>query len=156
MSRLAAAGENFVKWRRFPASDQEHPGKKGSANNHIVPPCMWPRCRYSSLLEAYEIAVRSNSTILGINFGQSFASIAVIGKVSASTSNPVFVASIDCFSQEGHASCIANEEGERQIACAVSYNGEEIVRRRLCGRTKSTQSNNSNGSTSATGPNRNW
>lgn len=29
--------------------------------------------------------------------------------------------------QEGHASCIANEEGERQIACAISYNGEEIV-----------------------------
>lgn len=49
----------------------------------------------------------TSSTILGINFGQSFASIAVIGK-------------------EGHASCIANEEGERQIACAISYNGEEI------------------------------
>ena len=29
--------------------------------------------------------------------------------------------------QEGHASCIANEEGERQIACAISYNGEEVV-----------------------------
>jgi heat shock protein 1/8 len=47
--------------------------------------------------------------VLGINFGSSFASISVIGK-------------------EGHADCIANEEGERQIACAISYNGEEIVR----------------------------
>ena len=31
------------------------------------------------------------------------------------------------FSEEGHAECIANEEGERQIACAISYNGEEVV-----------------------------
>ena len=46
--------------------------------------------------------------VLGINFGSSFASISVIGK-------------------EGHAACIANEEGERQIACAISYNGDQIV-----------------------------
>ncbi|KAK4685579.1 hypothetical protein P7C73_g4559, partial [Tremellales sp. Uapishka_1] len=52
-------------------------------------------------------ASRSTPAILGINFGQSYASIAVIDK-------------------EGHASCIANEEGERQIACAISYNGEEV------------------------------
>lgn len=32
------------------------------------------------------------------------------------------------FSQEGHADCIANEDGERQIACAVSFFGEEVVR----------------------------
>ncbi|KAJ9115280.1 hypothetical protein QFC20_001147 [Naganishia adeliensis] len=49
----------------------------------------------------------SRPAVLGVNFGQSYASIAVIGK-------------------EGHASCIANEDGERQIACAVSYNGEEV------------------------------
>ncbi|KAJ9124914.1 hypothetical protein QFC24_002843 [Naganishia onofrii] len=49
----------------------------------------------------------SRPAVLGINFGQSYASIAVIGK-------------------EGHASCIANEDGERQIACAISYNGEEV------------------------------
>ncbi|KAL7415558.1 Hsp70 protein-domain-containing protein [Mrakia frigida] len=49
----------------------------------------------------------SAPTVFGINFGSSFASISIIGK-------------------EGHAECIANEEGERQIACAVSYNGEEI------------------------------
>jgi heat shock 70kDa protein 1/2/6/8 len=29
--------------------------------------------------------------------------------------------------QEGLAECIANEDGERQIACAVSFHGEEIV-----------------------------
>ncbi|CDZ97976.1 Molecular chaperones HSP70/HSC70, HSP70 superfamily [Phaffia rhodozyma] len=45
--------------------------------------------------------------VLGINFGSSFGSIAVIGK-------------------EGHADCIANEDGERQIACAISYNGEQV------------------------------
>lgn len=48
-----------------------------------------------------------SSAILGINFGQSYASIAVIDK-------------------EGHPECIANEEGERQIACAISYSGEQI------------------------------
>ncbi|TYJ58167.1 hypothetical protein B9479_000991 [Cryptococcus floricola] len=46
-------------------------------------------------------------SILGINFGQSYASIAVIDK-------------------EGHPTCIANEEGERQIACAISYAGEQV------------------------------
>ncbi|WRT65163.1 uncharacterized protein IL334_002106 [Kwoniella shivajii] len=46
-------------------------------------------------------------SILGINFGQSYASIAVIDK-------------------EGHPTCIANEEGERQIACAISYVGEQV------------------------------
>ncbi|ORY21478.1 putative heat shock protein HSP60 [Naematelia encephala] len=45
--------------------------------------------------------------VLGINFGQSYASIAVIDK-------------------EGHPTCIANEEGERQIACAISYAGEQV------------------------------
>ncbi|GLB39791.1 putative hsp70 protein [Lyophyllum shimeji] len=45
--------------------------------------------------------------IVGINFGNSYASIAV-------------------FTKEGVAECIANEEGERQIACAISFQGEEI------------------------------
>ncbi|WOO77904.1 Heat shock protein 70 [Vanrija pseudolonga] len=45
--------------------------------------------------------------VLGINFGQSYASIAVIDK-------------------EGHASCIANEDGERQIAAAVSYVEDQV------------------------------
>ena len=30
--------------------------------------------------------------------------------------------------QEGNADCIANEDGERQIACAVSFHGEEMAR----------------------------
>ncbi|KAG5652909.1 hypothetical protein H0H81_003109 [Sphagnurus paluster] len=45
--------------------------------------------------------------IVGINFGNSYASIAV-------------------FTKEGLAECIANEDGERQIACAISFQGEEI------------------------------
>ncbi|KAG6868835.1 hypothetical protein C0993_009372 [Termitomyces sp. T159_Od127] len=45
--------------------------------------------------------------IVGINFGNSFSSIAV-------------------FTKEGVAECIANEDGERQIASAVSFSGEEI------------------------------
>ncbi|OXB37682.1 hsp71-like protein [Cryptococcus neoformans] len=49
----------------------------------------------------------SKPSVLGINFGQSYASIAVIDK-------------------EGHPTCIANEEGERQIACAISYAGEQV------------------------------
>ncbi|KAI5480491.1 protein of heat shock protein 70 family [Pseudohyphozyma bogoriensis] len=44
--------------------------------------------------------------LVGINFGQSFSSIAVINK-------------------EGLADCIANDDGERQIATALSFNGEE-------------------------------
>ncbi|KAI9436860.1 Hsp70 protein-domain-containing protein [Lactarius indigo] len=52
------------------------------------------------------IEIPSSQTVVGINFGNSFASIAVITK-------------------EGLADCIANEDGERQIACAVSFRGEE-------------------------------
>ncbi|KAH9920504.1 actin-like ATPase domain-containing protein [Epithele typhae] len=42
-------------------------------------------------------------TVVGINFGNSYASIS-----------------------EGTADCIANEDGERQIACAISFHGEEM------------------------------
>ncbi|KAJ3837505.1 Hsp70 protein-domain-containing protein [Lentinula raphanica] len=45
--------------------------------------------------------------VVGINFGNSFASIAV-------------------FTKDGQAECIANEDGERQIACALSFFGEEM------------------------------
>ncbi|KAF9218911.1 actin-like ATPase domain-containing protein [Gyrodon lividus] len=45
----------------------------------------------------------STPSILGINFGNSYASIA-----------------------EGVAECIANEDGERQIACALAFHGEEM------------------------------
>ncbi|KAG6829652.1 hypothetical protein H0H87_010593 [Tephrocybe sp. NHM501043] len=51
--------------------------------------------------------VSSLPPIVGINFGNSYSSIAV-------------------FTKEGLAECIANEDGERQIASAVSFFGEEI------------------------------
>ena len=47
--------------------------------------------------------------VVGINLGNTYASIAV-------------------FTKEGIAECIANEDGERQIAVAVSFHGEEMVR----------------------------
>lgn len=53
------------------------------------------------------IEISSLQTVIGINFGNSFASIAVLTK-------------------EGLAECIANEDGERQIACAISFHGEEV------------------------------
>ncbi|KAI0816906.1 actin-like ATPase domain-containing protein [Trametes gibbosa] len=53
------------------------------------------------------IEVSSTPTIVGINFGNSYASIAVLAK-------------------EGGAECIANEDGERQIACAIAFHGEEL------------------------------
>ncbi|KAI0032441.1 Hsp70 protein-domain-containing protein [Vararia minispora EC-137] len=53
------------------------------------------------------IEVSSVPTVVGINFGNSYASIAVLNK-------------------EGQAECIANEDGERQIACAIAFQGEEI------------------------------
>ncbi|KAL1408509.1 Hsp70 protein that interacts with Zuo1p [Vanrija albida] len=52
-------------------------------------------------------SAKMSPIVLGINFGQSYASIAVIDK-------------------EGHASCIANEDGERQIAAAVSYVEDQV------------------------------
>ncbi|KAF9023580.1 actin-like ATPase domain-containing protein [Hymenopellis radicata] len=45
--------------------------------------------------------------VVGINFGNSYASIAV-------------------FTKEGLAESIANEDGERQIACAIAFQGEEM------------------------------
>ncbi len=56
------------------------------------------------------IEVSGLPVVVGINFGNSYASISVLNK-------------------EGNADCIANEDGERQIACAISFNGEEIVSR---------------------------
>ncbi|ODN96502.1 hsp71-like protein [Cryptococcus wingfieldii CBS 7118] len=58
-------------------------------------------------ISSYTWSCLHKKSILGINFGQSYASIAVIDK-------------------EGHPTCIANEEGERQIACAISYAGEQV------------------------------
>lgn len=59
-----------------------------------------------------QLTPRARPAVLGVNFGQSYASIAVIDK-------------------EGHPLCIANEDGERQIACAISYAGEQVVSKHL-------------------------
>ncbi|RXW19695.1 hypothetical protein EST38_g6170 [Candolleomyces aberdarensis] len=53
------------------------------------------------------VEFNSFAPVVGINFGNSYASIAVHAK-------------------EGQAECIANEDGERQIACAISFSGEEM------------------------------
>ncbi|KAM6495284.1 Hsp70 domain containing protein [Amanita muscaria] len=45
--------------------------------------------------------------VVGINFGNSYASIAV-------------------FTKENVAECIANQDGERQIACAIAFIGQEV------------------------------
>jgi len=68
-------------------------------------------------------------TVVGINFGNSYASIAVLTKVGCILVSAT--SETDIFSQEGLAECIANEDGERQIACAIAYQGEELVSCRL-------------------------
>ncbi|KAI0344367.1 actin-like ATPase domain-containing protein [Trametopsis cervina] len=54
-----------------------------------------------------DLAASAIPTVVGINFGNSYASISVLNK-------------------QGNPDCIANEDGERQIACAISFQGEEI------------------------------
>ncbi|TCD61519.1 regulator protein, partial [Steccherinum ochraceum] len=66
---------------------------------------MAPKTQPNGSAEA-PIEVSTTPTVVGINFGNSYASIAVLTK-------------------EGGADCIANEDGERQIACAISFHGEE-------------------------------
>ncbi|CAE6358393.1 unnamed protein product [Rhizoctonia solani] len=53
-----------------------------------------------------KIPERKGPAVIGINFGNAYASIAVINN-------------------EGEPDCIANEDGERQIAAALSYFGLE-------------------------------
>ncbi|GAA5810240.1 hypothetical protein MFLAVUS_003660 [Mucor flavus] len=49
-----------------------------------------------------------SNTIIGINFGTAYTSIAYVNK-------------------EGRADCLANEEGDRQIATALAFHGDEEV-----------------------------
>ncbi|KAG8939115.1 Hsp70 protein that interacts with Zuo1p [Tulasnella sp. 419] len=56
---------------------------------------------------AHYIPSDFDKTVIGINFGNSYASIAVINKAR-------------------QPECIANEDGERQIAAAISYSGQEV------------------------------
>ncbi len=62
--------------------------------------------------------------VVGINFGNSYASIAVLNKASCASSLAFGVAD----AQQDHVpDCIANEDGERQIATALSFHGEQMV-----------------------------
>lgn len=70
----------------------------------------------------------STPSIVGINFGNSYASIAVFTKVR-SIPSPSLGHQHLLASQEGVAECIANEDGERQIACALAFHREEMVRK---------------------------
>lgn len=47
--------------------------------------------------------------VLAINYGSAFASLAIIDN-------------------DGKPSCIAEESGNRQIAAAIAYSGEQVVR----------------------------
>ncbi|PWN52252.1 HSP70-domain-containing protein [Violaceomyces palustris] len=49
----------------------------------------------------------STGAVIGINFGQSYSSIA-------------------CINQHGRADVIANEDGERQLATRISFNGDQV------------------------------
>ncbi|PPR04153.1 hypothetical protein CVT24_010713 [Panaeolus cyanescens] len=51
--------------------------------------------------------INSLPPVIGINFGNSYASIGA-------------------FTKESVVECIANEDGERQIACAISFHNEEL------------------------------
>ena len=69
-------------------------------------------------------------TVIGINFGGSASSVAVISKVRQVCfirCTRLGLTCIDCPLQEGLPDCIANDDGERQISNAVSYGGEEEV-----------------------------
>ncbi|RDB31123.1 Heat shock protein 70 C57A7.12 [Hypsizygus marmoreus] len=68
---------------------------------------MAPKSTPNGSAKAPAEQVSSLPPVVGINFGNSYASIAV-------------------FTKEGLAESIANEDGERQIACAISFFGEEI------------------------------
>lgn len=73
------------------------------------------------------VELTSIPPVVGINFGNSYASIAVLAKVGVFL---FMLCSRGWFwpeTQEGQTECIANEDGERQIACAISFQGEEMV-----------------------------
>lgn len=71
--------------------------------------------------------VKLEPAVVGINFGQSFSSVSVINKVRRSVEKKGRIADSIAVVQEGLADCIANDDGERQIASALSFNGTEEV-----------------------------
>ena len=77
---------------------------------------------------APEATGKKMSTVVGINFCNTYASISVITKVRIFPLVLNKIAHLKIPSlKEGLADCIANEDGERQIACAISFQGEELV-----------------------------
>ncbi|KAK4047001.1 Hsp70 protein that interacts with Zuo1p [Microbotryomycetes sp. JL201] len=84
-----------------PKKGQKGSSKKSTANNsRVASGTATPQPR------EVEQVKDTRPAACGINFGQSFSSVAVINK-------------------EGLADCIANDDGERQIATALSFNGTE-------------------------------
>ncbi|KAM0787669.1 hypothetical protein ACM66B_003732 [Microbotryomycetes sp. NB124-2] len=84
-----------------PKKGQKGSSKKSTANNsRVASGTATPQPR------ELEQVKDTRPAACGINFGQSFSSVAVINK-------------------EGLADCIANDDGERQIATALSFNGTE-------------------------------
>jgi molecular chaperone DnaK (HSP70) len=83
------------------------------------------------------------STVIGINFGASASSVAVISKVGGLSdddeaprgraAHSTFTLTRAYDTQDGLADCIANDDGERQISNAVSFSGEEEVSASSCG-----------------------
>ncbi|GAA5825788.1 hypothetical protein JCM11251_000369 [Rhodosporidiobolus azoricus] len=87
-------------------------GKKGSkqASKANTPKGSKPASKAPSGVSTPAVQaepVKAAPGLLGLNFGQSFSSVAIIDK-------------------EGLADCIANDDGERQIATALSFSGSEF------------------------------
>jgi heat shock 70kDa protein 1/2/6/8 len=93
---------------------------------------MAPKPIPNGTAEAPIEVVSSFAPVVGVNFGNSFASIAVLTKVCSPFCAVSGSTALTRELQEGVAECIANEDGERQIACAVAFQGEEMVSRSLC------------------------
>jgi len=73
-----------------------------------------------------EVSGSEIPAVVGINFGNSYASISVLNKVrNRHTICIELEVNVDL--QEGLPDCIANEDGERQIATAIAFHGEEMV-----------------------------
>ncbi|KAI0686473.1 Hsp70 protein-domain-containing protein [Cytidiella melzeri] len=94
--------ENFQILR---VADSEH--TQSTYSTYTGHPVMAIAAQPNGSAEAPIDLASANPTVVGINFGNSYASISVLNK-------------------QGNPDCIANEDGERQIACAVSFHGEEI------------------------------
>lgn len=72
------------------------------------------------------VQVEPSTLVLGVNFGASYSSVAVINNVRYHCLQKIGRYNVLRLSaQEGHADVIADEDGARQIANAVSFAGQE-------------------------------